>query len=296
MQATSKARRTITTINGNNHTISGLTAPLFTAIESALTVKDLKLVAAINNGKDNGINGALAGTVGKASGSGFAVKVENCHVSGAITGYYYTGGFVGKVIQNGQLTFGYKAANATDEEATKQTAAKCTSDVTFTNTKTYGVVGWDVNAGTWGQYVGSVADDGTVTIVENCTGNTKFDKKALKFTYQRTNNGSGTITGYYKGNTDLIGFTTTTGNLTYGGKTYKAGWADPVLTVTTSGEIQTIDAAKFLTTENYKELDDATKTAIKATPAQVNLTNAIDKIVWTNLTIESHNLFVKDEY
>lgn len=293
----------IATFNGNNHTISGLTAPLFAAVESALTVKDLKLVAAINNGKDSGINGALAGTVGKSSGSGFAVKVENCHVSGTIKGYYYTGGFVGKVIKNGQLTFGYKATDATDEEVAKQTAAKCTSDVTFTNTKTYGVVGWDVNAGTWGQYVGSVADDGTVTIVENCTGNTKFDKKALNFTKQRLNDGAGTINGYFKGNTDLIGFTTTTGDLTYGGKTYKAGLAG---TVSLVGTTKTIADVTFYTTDVYRDLTytgyigtTALNTSAQSTIKTNNgtiLTEVVGKYTWTGVTVNSHNLFVAAEY
>ena len=281
---------TTTTFDGNGHTISGLTAPLFGAFANAVTIKGLKLAAVNITSTDeaNGV-GALAPSVAAA------VTVENSSVAGSISGHYFVGGLVGKVT-GGSLTIGYQATSAAETEQTKMTAAKVTSDVVFTNTKTYGsAIGWDMNAATWGQFVGTVTGTGVLTIAENCTGNTKFDKSALKFSYNRTNNGSGTITGYYKGNTDLVGYTTTTGNIQYGNKTYKAGWATPVLTVTGDATLQTIGEATILTTEPYKELDDATKTAIKTAQSGV-LTNAIDKINWSNLTIVSHNTYVAAPY
>jgi hypothetical protein len=280
-----------TKFDGNSHTISGLTAPLFAAIANDVNIEDLTLAAVNITWPDadelTGV-GALAPTVAAT------VKVTNSSVAGSISGHYYVGGLVGKVLTGGALTIGYQAANATDTEQEKMTAAKVTSNVNFTNTKTYGsAIGWDDNAATWGQFVGTVSGTGTLTIAENCTGNTSFSKSALKFSYQRTNNGSGTITGYYKGNTDLVGYTTTTGDITYGNKTYKNGWATPVLTVTGDAALQTINEATIYTTAKYQSLDDATKTTIKG--AQANLTNTIDKIDWSNLTIVSHNLYVANE-
>lgn len=276
---------------GNNHTISGLTAPLFAAIDDDVNIKDLKLTNVnIVSTDDTGIGvGAIAPSVAST------VKITNTTAAGTISGHYCVGGLVGKVITDGDLTIGYQAASELTAEQTKMADALVTTDIQFNNTKSYGVVGWDDKAATWGQFVGTVAGTGTLTIAENCTGNdTKFDKKALKFTYQRTNNGTGTITGYYKGNTNLVGFTTGTGDIKYLNKVFKSGWDTPVLTVTTSGTKQIIDAAKILTLEKYKVLDDATKTTIKG--VQTALTNTIDKIDWSKLTIESHNLFVETEY
>ena len=255
-----------------------------------MTIKGLKLAAVNITSTDeaNGV-GALAPSVAAA------VTVENSSVAGSISGHYFVGGLVGKVT-GGSLTIGYQANSAAETEQTKMTAAKVTSDVVFTNTKTYGsAIGWDMNAATWGQFVGTVIETGVLTIAENCTGNTKFDKSALKFSYNRTNNGSGTITGYYKGNTDLVGYTTTSGNIQYGNKIYKNGWANPTLTVTGDATLQTIGEATILTTAPYKELDNATKTAIKTAQSGV-LTNSIDKINWSNLTIVSHNTYVAAPY
>lgn len=279
---------TTTKFNGNNHTITGLTAPLFGAIASAVDIKDLTLagVAITSTDEANGV-GALAPSTNAA------VKIEHCSVAGAISGHYYVGGLVG-IVKGGTLTIGYQAANETAAEQTKMTEALVTAGVAFTNTKTYGAaIGWDMLAGTWGKLVGSVQGTGALVIAENCTGTAAFDKKALKFSYNRTNNGSGTITGYYKGNTDLVGYTTTTGDITYGAKTYKNGWAAPVLAVTGDATLQTITAATIYTTSTYQTLDDATKTTIKG--AQAALTNSIDKINWSNLTIVSHNQYVANE-
>lgn len=274
--------------NGNNHTITGLTAPLFGAITNGITIKDLTLagVAITSEDEVNGV-GAIAPSTNAA------VNIEHCSVAGAISGHYYVGGLVG-LVKGGTLTIGYQAANETAAEQTKMTNALVTAGIAFTNTKTYGAaIGWDMDAATWGKFVGSVKGTGVLVIAENCTGTAAFDKKALRFSYNRTNNGSGTITGYYKGNTDLVGYTTTTGDITYGGKTYKNGWTTPVLAVTGDATLQTITAATILTTAPYQTLDDATKTTIKG--AQAALTNSIDKINWSGLTIVSHNQYVASE-
>lgn len=274
--------------HGNAHTISGLTAPLFAAIDDAVDIDNLKLtnVNIVSVDEANGV-GAIAPSVAAA------VKITNSSVAGTISGHYYVGGLVGKVLTGGALEIGYQAVDASLPEQNAMTAAKVTSDITFTNTKSYGTVGWDEKAATWGQFVGTVTGTGTLVIAENCTGNNKFDKKALKFSYQRTNNGSGTITGYYLGNTTFVGYTDGSGDITYDGKTFKDGWATPVLAVTGDATMQTITAATIYTLENYKELDNATKTTIKG--AQAALTNAINKINWSNLTIVSHNKFVANE-
>ena len=280
---------TTTKFNGNNHTITGLTAPLFGAITSAVAIKDLTLagVAITSEDEANGV-GAIAPSTNAA------VTIEHCSVAGAISGHYYVGGLVG-IVKGSTLTIGYQAANETAAEQTKMTNALVTAGVAFTNTKTYGTaIGWDDKAATWGKFVGSVEGTGELVIAENCTGTAAFDKKALRFSYNRTHNGSGTITGYYKGNTDLVGYTTTTGDITYGGKTYKNGWNTPVLVVTGDATLQTITAATILTTAPYQTLDDATKTAIKG--VQAALTNTIDKINWSGLTIVSHNQYVATEY
>lgn len=191
--------------DGNGHTITGLTAPLFAAIASDVDIKNLTL-AGVNIASTN----ETAGVGAIAPSVAAAVEITKTSVAGSISGHYYVGGLVGIVKQGGALTIGYQATNETAGEVAKMTAAVVTSNVTFTNTKTYTEVGWDMKAGTWGKLVGTVQGTAatSLTIAENCGGTTAFDKSTsgLKFGYNRTNNGSGSITGYFKGASDLVGF------------------------------------------------------------------------------------------
>lgn len=199
--------------DGNGHTITGLTAPLFAAITDAVAIKNLTLagVNIVSTNEADGV-GAIAPSVAAAVG------ITKTSVAGSISGHYYVGGLVGIVKQGGALTIGYQALDETAAEQNKMTAAVVTANVAFTNTKTYTTVGWDMKAGTWGKLVGTV--QGTtatsLTIAENCGGTTAFDKSTsgLKFGYNRTNNGSGSITGYFKGASDLVGFIEGSANIT----------------------------------------------------------------------------------
>lgn len=80
--------------DGNNCTISGLTAPLFTTLEKSGTVRNLTLdQVAIQSGSSN--VGAVAGT-----GTG---TVESVSVSGTVSGSGSVGGIVGKMMNPGKI-------------------------------------------------------------------------------------------------------------------------------------------------------------------------------------------------
>lgn len=188
--------------DGNGHTISGLTAPLFAAIADDVDITNLTLtgVNIVSVDETNGV-GAIAPSTAAV------VNIAKCSVAGTISGRYYVGGLVGKVL-GGTLTIGHQAADETNVEALAMQNAIVTAGVAFTNTKTYGEVGWDMKAATWGKFVGTVESNGTLKIAENCEGTAAFDKSTsgLKFGYNRTNNGAGTITGYFAGASDKVGY------------------------------------------------------------------------------------------
>ena len=101
-------------LNGDGHTISGLTKPLFNGLNGA-TVKNLAIVGADITG-DNGKN---VGILANSTSSG-TITIQNCYVSGSITGSGNgIGGLIGQV---GATT----------------TIRNCAADVTVKNTQTGG--------------------------------------------------------------------------------------------------------------------------------------------------------------
>ena len=203
--------------------IQKLDAPLFGIIQDVANVDGVTITnAAIATDVENAGTGILAKTI---AGN---VAVTSTSVAGSISGHYYVGGLIGIVPQGATLTLG----NGTG------TPKAVTTNVAFTNTKTYGTVGWDMKAATWGQFVGTIQGTSGTTSVEikqDCSTSGTFDKSALYFPYNRTNNGTGTITGYYKGNSTYVGYVEgSTGiTLTYGGKSYKT--TDSGAAVSSSG-------------------------------------------------------------
>ena len=173
--------------------ISGLTAPLFTTLSNAaLDITGLSLTGV--NITDTGLTGV--GAIAKTT-SGTNITIKNTSVAGSINSQYYTGGFVGKVA-GGKLTIGGAAAD------------KCTSTISFTNSLTYsGTQTFDMKAGTWGQFVGTVTGADAAAALEikdDCTGST-FTKSALKFPMNRTYNpGDGIVTGYFQGVSTKVGY------------------------------------------------------------------------------------------
>lgn len=265
---------------GNGKTISKIDAPLFASLATGANVSNLTITnATISTTAETGV-GALANT---AAGT---VAITKVSVGGSITAPCYAGGLIG--IANGtSLTFG--SDNAAD---------KVTSSVTFIPNKTYGeAVGWDMKAGTFGKFVGNV-HAGTVEIKKDCVANGEFDKAALKFNYNRTHK-EGTITGYFKGNTNLIGYSneTGTGNLTYGEKTYYTAGTDAAtlyvgLTYNTTSK--TISGTVY--SLNDMSLTSTVKTAIGGAGITGFGTEqaSSDDTIW-NVTFVSHNHYVAKE-
>ena len=176
---------TITTVNGNGHTVSGLTAPLFTNLaasvsklnitsstitpdadtensgvgaladavsaSSKVTIENV-VVSGVTIGLDGGpvkkTSANYGLLVGKTSGE---VEIKDCGVNGTVKGNYNLGGYVGQMV-DGTLSI----------TKTKDNLAKNMSNVTIQ--KTY-VTNEDVeeNAGKIGHFVGSITD-GTITI------------------------------------------------------------------------------------------------------------------------------------
>jgi hypothetical protein len=193
------------------YTISNLNAPLFGKITADVTIDGVTVQNAniVSTDEANGIGIIAKETTGTSS-------IVNTTVGGTVTGPYYVGGLVG-LVSDGTLTIG-----ASNTEAGKKPV---TSTATFSNNKTYGQVGWDMKAGTFGQFVGSVSGTAKLDIKADATADAAFDKSlsGLKFSYNRQNNGTGTITGYFKGDSKLVGYTTTGANnaVTINGKVYQ---------------------------------------------------------------------------
>lgn len=191
-------------IIGNGKTIANIKKPLFGALTNDVTIDGINITGADIAFAENDFGGALA------KSTAADVTVTNSSVAGSIAGHYYVGGYVGKVI-SGTLKFG-NSDNASNRKP-------CTSAVNFTPSHTYGaLVGWDLDAGTWGQFVGSVVATGaanaTLNIMADCSASVDLDKKALYFDMNRTNNGTGTLNGWFKGASQKVGYirsTVTTG-------------------------------------------------------------------------------------
>ena len=82
------------TFDGGNHTISGLTAPLFGVVIG--TVKDVNIVANINDTTNDSVGAAVAVLVGGT--------VDDVDVSGTVTAVKAAGGVVGRVLAIGTVT------------------------------------------------------------------------------------------------------------------------------------------------------------------------------------------------
>ena len=78
------------TFEGGNHTIAGLSAPLFRYIVEACTVRNLGLV-------DVNINMPLVSNIGALADSVVGGTIHNCYVTGTINGLDNVGGLVGTV-------------------------------------------------------------------------------------------------------------------------------------------------------------------------------------------------------
>lgn len=170
-----------TTFDGNEKTIEGLPAALFTTLTNGLTVKDLTLkdanvepdlktvdgsgfgvvantvaagaTATLNNVVvSNAILGRAAGKSGSKSHSygllvGYlagTLDVIDCGVSGTVQGYYNLGGYVGN-LAGGTLTINKTAANL----AQNMSSVKFVKSFTTSETE-------DENAGKIGNFIGSV--------------------------------------------------------------------------------------------------------------------------------------------
>ena len=262
-------------------------APLFESLADGANVNDVNLTVAITTAYDAAeiakaegsetCTGALART---AAGT---VTVKKSTIAGTITAPYYAGGIIGKAAGTA-LTFGDGTA-----------ANKVTSSVTFVNNHDYGNdVSKDMAAGTFGKFVGACTA-GTVEITKECAASGAFNKTttgadALKFSYNRTDS-KGKVTGYFKGNDNLIGYSTTSGaSLTYGEKaylkeqsndSYKAG-------LTYDAEAKTVTGTLYVLSDT--ELTEAMKTAIQGASA-LNFT-ADEDTDWSGVTFVSHNHYV----
>ena len=217
------------TFDGNGKTITGLTvtgsykyAGLFGDIDENGTVKNVVLEG-VQITSDNS-SGYAGGVAGDSWGT-----IENCSVSGSVSGTTFAGGVVGSqwggsitgcsssaTVNAGGVAGG--VAGLTDSGATL-TACYATDDVTLVSngTGTYyagGVVGDNINRSTviacyaWGSVTGS--GSGTI-YVGGVTGT----------------NDEGTLTACYHANETVSGPTGTTGGVT--GRNYKF-FNDPVIT------------------------------------------------------------------
>lgn len=254
--------------------ISGLTAPLFTDLSNAalniigLTLTGVDITATGTNGV-----GAIAKTT-----SGAAIAITKTSATGSINSQYYTGGFVGKVT-GGKLTIGGAAAD------------KCTSSINFTNSLTYsGTQTFDMKAGTWGQFVGTVTGDDAAAALEiknDCEyKGSAFAKSGLKFPMNRTYKVSdGIVTGYFQGASSKVGYVENIDNavtVTLGTDIYKS--VDGVANA--EGSNYTTAVAGGVTTHTYKRIGSV----YNSIPAETDNTDT-DHYVYNYL-----NTYVKASY
>lgn len=200
---------------GTGYTISGLNAPLFDQITTASTITGVTITDAVIT---DWTGDAGVGLLAKDASANAAITITKTTVAGSIASknesnaLYYAGGVIGKHSGTGKLTFG------DNTDANKVTAA-----VTFTNKgRLFGESGVDVKAGTIGQILGSNISTGEVEISEYCAATGAFDKSntALKFQNFRKYNASYEIEGYFKGNSNLIGYCSGAANVKIGANTY----------------------------------------------------------------------------
>ena len=131
-------------LNGDGHTISGLTKPLFNGLNGA-TVKNLAIVGANITGSSGQNVGILANTTSSSA------TIQNCYVSGTVNGSSNgVGGFIGDVQSTTTFT-------------------NCAADVTITNNRTRSRSGA-------GGFVGCVSGKNLVTISYCYTTGTVISK------------------------------------------------------------------------------------------------------------------------
>jgi len=174
--------------DGDNKAITKLNAPLFGQIQTgATTIEKLNISDA-----NITATAAKAGVLAKeavAVSSAAIIAIKNSTIAGTISSEYnFVGGLIGVVdasTQDVTVTFG------TDGAAAGATATLST-DITLNNTKTYSTADdiLDVNAGTWGEYVGSVVGAGTnaasVTVNFDCASAKVPTATDLKYNWKRS--------------------------------------------------------------------------------------------------------------
>ena len=253
------------TFDGNGKTITGLTvtgsykyAGLFGDIDENGTVKNVVLEG-VQITSDNS-SGSVGGVAGDSWGT-----IENCSVSGSVSGTTFAGGVVGSQ-RGGSITgcnssatvkgviFAGGIAGETNSGASL-TGCYATGDVTVENDGTNnshagGVVGYNGGGTLTACYAwGSVTGSGSGTIyVGGVTGT----------------NDEGTLTACYHANGTVSGPAGTTGGVT--GRNYKAIY-DPVITACywgDNGQTQGIGYNQAGTGETTQVTDDDWQTAANA--------------------------------
>lgn len=169
-------------IDGNGHSISGLTAPLLQdnfctdLTVKNLTIKDSVISGGLSNGK-----GALIGYLNT-----FDLTIDNCHLDNVtvngINGGLQCGGFVGLYTCGNLSVTGCTVKNSTinaDSSAGAIAGQIQTASGKTTNIEGCTVENCNINSsddGDWriGAIVGTVNGDGEFTTIDNCTesGNT----------------------------------------------------------------------------------------------------------------------------
>ena len=216
------------TFNGGGHTITGLTVTgsdqyvgLFGHIGSGGTVKDVTLEEV--KIESNNYMSAVGGVAGRSYGT-----LENCSVSGSVSGSGIAGGVVG--YQSGGFLTGCSSsatvnaggvaggvAGLTDSGATL-TACYATGDVTLES----------INSG--GNFVGGVVGSNTSCTLKACYawGSVTGSGSGTIYVGGVTGtNDEGTLTACYHANGTVSGPAGTTGGVT--GRNYKF-FNDPVIT------------------------------------------------------------------
>lgn len=217
------------TFNGGGHTITGLTVTgsdqyvgLFGHIGSGGKVKDVTLEdVKIESNSD-------LSSVGGVAGRSYGGKIENCSVSGSVSGSGIAGGVVG--YQSGGFLTGCSSsatvnaggvaggvAGLTDSGATL-TACYATGDVTLES----------INSG--GNFVGGVVGSNTSCTLKACYawGSVTGSGSGTIYVGGVTGtNDEGTLTACYHANGTVSGPAGTTGGVT--GRNYKF-FNDPVIT------------------------------------------------------------------
>ena len=275
--------------NGNNKEIT-TDAPLFGILNA--NVSNIKKLT-VNINKTATTIGALAKQTSSAN-----ITITKVAIEGSIAAQNKVGGVFG-VTATGTVTFG----DGTTSGANAYKNA-VTVNVTFTNNTSYpGTMARNLNAGTFGKFVGQAG--GSVTIKADCSvGSAAFDKDALHFGYNRILDAEGVITHTFQGNTDLIGYSPATNYLQYAGKTFtnvyttdasgSGKFAYNATTKKVTGNVYYIGTgAAAGEGGDYVGLTTANKTAINN--AVLSGTTIPADADWSGVTVYAHNSYVEAE-